>query len=148
MKRNLGFIYTDWKQGYDIGLMIIRVVLALVLFYGHGFEKISVILSGQQIHFMDPIGIGANTSFYMAGFAEGICSILLIFGLFSRFASLILAIDFIVIFIFHAFISGDGFQVLELRFLYLFTFIALIFTGPGRFSLDYLLFRKKNNFQK
>lgn len=130
--------------GRDTGLLIFRLVFGLVLLYGHGFEKMSVLLSGQEIQFMDPIGIGAGTSYYMAAFAEGICAILLILGLFSRIATLILSINFVVIFIFHAFMAGDGFEILELRFLYLFAFIALTLTGPGNFSLDYLLFHRKN----
>lgn len=132
----------DWRYSKDIGLLIIRVVFGLVVFYGHGFEKLSVIFSGQEIQFADPIGLGPELSYYLAGFAEGICSLLLILGLFSRFASAILTVNFIVILILHGFIIGDGFNILELRFLYLSTFIGLTFTGPGRISLDYLLFNK------
>lgn len=148
MKRFFNFLTGDWKISHDTGLLILRLVFGLVLFYGHGFEKLSVILSGQKIQFMDPIGIGASTSYYMAGFAEGICAILLMLGLFSRIATLILSLNFLVIFIFHAFIVGDGFPILELRFFYLFSFIALTFTGPGKFSLDYILFRRKNELAK
>ena len=71
-------------MGHATGLLILRLVLGLVLIYGHGFEKMAVVLSGQEIQFMDPIGIGASTSYYMAAFAEGVCAILLILGLFSR----------------------------------------------------------------
>ena len=138
----MNFLTKDWKSSKDIGLLIIRVVFGLVLFYGHGFDKLSVIFSGQEIQFANPIGLGPELSFYLAAFAEGICSLLLILGLFSRFASSILTINFIVILIFHAFIVGDGFKILELRFLYLSTFIALTFMGPGRYSLDYLLFNR------
>lgn len=134
-------------MSHDAGLLIFRLVFGLVLIYGHGFEKMSVILSGQQIQFMDPIGIGASTSYYLAAFAEGICASLLILGLFSRIATLILTVNFIVIFIFHAFIIGDGFVVLELRFFYLFSFIALTLTGPGKYSLDYLLFRRNEGLE-
>ncbi|HLS29997.1 MAG TPA: DoxX family protein [Flavobacteriaceae bacterium] len=148
MKRTLNSLSGNWDVGRDTGLLILRLVFGLVLIYGHGFEKLSVILSGQEIQFMDPIGIGANTSYFMAAFAEGICAILLILGLFSRIATLILSVNFIVVFIFHAFIVGDGFEVLELRFFYLFSFIALTLTGPGRFSLDYLLFHRKNELER
>lgn len=129
-------------MGRDAGLLILRLVFGLVLIYGHGLEKMSIIFSGQEIQFMDPIGIGAITSFYLAAFAEGICAILLILGLFSRIATLILSINFLVVFIFHAIIIGDGFAILELRFFYLFSFIALTLTGPGRYSLDHLLFSR------
>lgn len=143
MKRILNLLIKDWKPGQDTGLLILRLVFGLVLIYGHGFEKMSVILSGQEIQFMDPIGIGETTSFYMAAFAEGICAILLMLGLFSRIVALILSGNFLVIFIFHAFIMGDGFGVLELRYFYLFSFIALTLTGPGKYSLDYQLFQQK-----
>ncbi len=139
----MNILTKDWKNGRDLGLLIIRVVFGIVLLYGHGAEKLSTIFSGQEIQFMDPIGLGANLSFYLAAFAEGICSILLILGLFSRLASVILTINFIVITILHAFIMGDGFNILELRFLYLSAFLATFFIGPGRYSLDYLFFNNK-----
>ena len=148
MKKTLNWLTRDWKIGHDIGLLIFRLVFGLVLIYGHGFEKMSVIISGQEIQFMDPIGIGTGTSYHLAAFAEGVCAILLILGLFSRIATLILSINFLVIFIFHAFIVGDGFAVLELRFFYLFAFIGITLTGPGRFSLDYLFFHRKNELEK
>lgn len=142
MKNRLQLLYNNWAVGHDLGLLVLRLVFGLVLLYGHGYEKMAVILSGGEIQFIDPIGIGAATSYYMAAFAEGICAILLILGLFSRIATLILSINFIVVFIFHAFIVGDGFDILELRFFYLFSFIALTLTGPGRYSLDHLLFSR------
>jgi putative oxidoreductase len=137
------YLVKDSKGGSALGLFILRVTAGLVLLYGHGFDKLSTIFSGQEIKFMDPIGFGATTSFYLAAFAEGICAIFLVLGLFSRLASLILSINFLVVFIVHAYIIGDGFQILELRFFYLATFIALTLTGPGKISLDYLLFRGK-----
>ncbi|MCG2461165.1 DoxX family protein [Flavobacteriaceae bacterium F89] len=148
MKGTLDFLVRKWNMGHDTGLLIFRLVLGIVLIYGHGFKKMSVILSGQEIQFLDPIGIGASTSFYLAAFAEGICSILLILGLFSRIATLILSMNFLVIVIFHAFMVGDGFAILELRFLYLFSFIALTLTGPGKWSLDYILFQGNNKLDK
>lgn len=145
MNKIKNFLFKDCKNGNDIGLLIFRLTLGFVLLYGHGFGKLSIIFSGQEIQFMDPIGIGASLSFYMDAFAEGVCSILLILGLFSRFASLVLTVNFIVIFIFHGFILKDGFEILELRFLYLLPFIALTFMGAGRFSLDNYLFKKTSN---
>ncbi len=139
----MSILTTEGKLGKNIGLLILRLVFCMVLIYGHGFEKLSVIFGGHEIRFFDPIGIGANLSFHLAAFAEGICSIFLILGLFSRVTAFILSLNFIVIFCFHAFIAHDGFNVLELRFLYLFSFIALICAGPGKFSLDYLFFTKK-----
>ncbi len=138
------YLSKEWGRGNEIALFLLRVVAGLVLLYGHGFKKLTTIFSGEEIRFMDPLGIGATSSYYMAGFAEGICAILLILGLFSRLATLVLAINFVVIFYVHA-IGGDGFQELELIFFYLASFVALTFSGPGRFSLDYWWFGKRNN---
>ena len=136
-------LLNESKTGKDMGLLVLRLAFGLVLIYGHGFEKLTTIFSGQEIQFMDPFGIGAKTSFYLAGFAEGICAIFLIIGLFGRIPALILTINFLAVFIFHAFIAADGFPVLELRFFNLWGFRALALTGPGKYSIDYL-FLKRN----
>ena len=146
MKNATNFLTREYSSARDMGLLLLRLVFAVVLLYGHGYGKMNVILGGQEIQFMDPIGIGMATSFYLAAFAEGICAILLILGLFSRIASLVLTLNFVVIFIFHAFIIGDAFEILEMRYLYLFAFLALTLTGPGRFSLDYMFFSREEHY--
>lgn len=133
----------EWKPGIHLGLFILRVAVCLVLVYGHGWGKLSTIFGGKEIQFFDPIGLGTNLSYYMAGFAEGICSLLLLVGLFSRYAALILSINFMVIFYVHGIQSQDGFQELEIIYLYLFSFIALLCAGPGKISLDYALASRK-----
>lgn len=133
----------NWKNGTDTGIFILRIVLGFFLLHSHGWDKLSVILSGEEIQFMDPIGIGATLSYYMAGFAEGIVVILLMLGLFMRPAILILLGNFLVIFYTHTSMFGDSFLALELQNMYFFGFLALLFTGPGKYSLDSMLFSKK-----
>ncbi len=139
--KTLSILTKDWKGGNDIGLFLLRFVAGIALMYGHGFEKLSVILSGQEINFMDPIGIGAVPSYYLAGFAEGICTIFVVGGLFSRFATAILSGNFIVVLFFHL-TAGHGFDTLELVFFYLVSFIVLTLTGPGKISLDHWLLKR------
>lgn len=134
-------LFKDWNNGKDISLLLIRVVFAFVLLYGHGFEKLGVMFSGQEPQFFDPIGIGANTSFYLAAFAEGICAILILLGAFTRVAAFALIINFLVITYVH---SGDGFGMLEMRFMYLFTFVALLIAGAGKFSVDSILAKRNS----
>lgn len=133
-------LHKDWKTGKEFSILILRLVAGFVVLYGHGFGKLSTIFTGQEIKFFDPIGIGANLSFYLAAFAEGICAILLMLGLFTRYAAIVLAINFLVIFRVH---FKDGYEALELISLYLFTYIAIVFAGGGKYSLDNLLFNKK-----
>lgn len=134
------FLFKDWKYGKDLGVLIFRIVFGSILLYGHGLGKLSTIFSGEEIQFMDPIGIGNEISFYLAAFAEGICAILLILGLFTRPAAAILVVNFLVVLLHH---FGDGFAILELRLFYLLSYTALIITGGGLFSLDYLFFGRR-----
>lgn len=142
MSSFLNFLKNDSQANKDLGLLILRVVFGFVLLYGHGFEKMGTVFGGGEIQFFDPFGIGANTSYILAMIAEGICAILLILGLFWRIPALILSINFLFIFIFHAFQANDGFAVLELRYLYLFGFVALFFLGNGKYALDNVIFKK------
>lgn len=51
------FLFKDCKSGKDFALLIFRLTLGFVLLYGYGAGKLSTIFSGQEIQFMDPIGI-------------------------------------------------------------------------------------------
>lgn len=136
----LNYLTKEYKGTTAVGLLLLRIVAGLVLFYGHGFGKLSTVFGGDEIMFGDPIGIGATPSFYMAAFAEGICALLLITGIFTRAAAFVLVLNFLVILSVHI---NDGFPILELRFFYLASFLALFLLGPGRLSLDHLLFNRR-----
>lgn len=137
----MDFLTKEWKNGKDLALLILRVIFGLLLFYGHGLGKLTNIFGEMQ--FFDPIGIGATTSLILSGFAEGICALLLILGLFSRFATIFLVFNFAVVVYFHRYVNGDAFSGWEMPMLYLSAFLSLLLTGPGKYSLDYVLFGKK-----
>lgn len=70
-------------------------------------------------------------------FAEVVCSILLVLGLFTRFAALNLIATMSVAFYFvHKASLERGPNSGELAFIYLAGFVALLLAGGGRFSLD------------
>lgn len=137
----MSILTKEFKTSKDFGLLLLRVVAAFALLYGHGWGKLEVIFGPQEINFFDPIGIGANFSFILVGFAEGICTILLLVGLFSRFAALTLVINFAVILLVVHF--GHEFKSIETSLLYVVAFAVLLFAGPGKYSLDRLLLKKK-----
>lgn len=136
----------EWDLGKDFGILLLRVVFSVALLYGHGIDKLAVLFSGNEIQFLDPIGLGVHASFYLAMLAENLCSLLLILGLFTRINAAILAINFLVILVFHMIQVGDNFQVLEPRLFYFFAYLAFILTGGGKHSLDNLLFNKNRFF--
>lgn len=94
-------------------------------------------MGDAEIKFFD-IGIGETASLALAVFGELVCAALLTLGLFTRFALVALVITMLVA-VFGAHkgeILGDG----EHAFLYLVAYVALLITGPGKFSADKALF--------
>ena len=120
----------------DYGLLILRVALGFSMLMLHGRGKM-LDFSGTVAKFPALFGIPANVNLGLAIFAEVVCSALLIAGLFTRFASLILAITMGTAFFFvhkSSLIAGPGSG--ELAMVYLIAYVTLLFTGAGKFSVD------------
>ncbi len=121
----------------DIGLLLIRLQISFYMIYGHGWKKLAD-FNTLADSFPDPLGIGSRLSLTLAVLAEFFASVLLAFGLATRFAAFLLISTMVVAgLIVHA---DDPFRVKELALVFLAVYIGLLFTGPGRFSLDRLLF--------
>lgn len=120
----------------DLGLLILRVTLGFSMLMLHGWNKFQNFGTiGPK--FMSLFGvIPPQVSLGMAIFAEVLCSVLLILGLFTRFAALALAITMAVAF----FIQHKG-QLIgpgngELAMVYLTGFITLLAAGGGKYGAD------------
>lgn len=126
----------DWKTGSDFGILLMRLVLGFSMFYGHGMGKMTRLFSGD-IPNMDPIGIGPTASFALIALAEGVCAILVMVGLFTRFSAIPLIIGMaVVVFVAH---GGDPFNKIELPLIYMIGFSAIFLTGGGKYSIDRFL---------
>lgn len=129
-------VHEMWNS---IGLLCLRAGLGGMMAYGHGWGKMSQVLKGDM-QFADPLGLGPAVSLMLAAGAEFICAILLIVGLLTRVAAVPLAATMAVaLFIVHA---DDPWQRKEMAAVYLVPFLALVFTGAGRYSLDGLIWRR------
>ncbi len=118
----------------DLALLFLRLVAGGSMLYSHGWGKLMRLFTQSPIEFRDPLGVGAPASLGLAAFAEAICSILLIIGLFTRLATVPLIITMLVIiFLVH---WTDPFNKIELPLLYLAVYALLAATGPGKYSLD------------
>jgi putative oxidoreductase len=63
-------------------------------------------------------------------------------GLFTRISALISSINMLVAVLSLAFIRGEPFPIYEKTLLYFVFYLSLIFTGPGRFSLDAFIMKR------
>ena len=118
----------------DFGLLIIRVAAGFFMIYGHGFGKLTRLFGSDEIAFADPFGLGPVVTLAFAVLAEFFCAILIIIGLYTRAATIPLIITMATAF-FTAHLT-DEFGSQEKSLLYLFIFVGLFLTGPGKISLD------------
>jgi putative oxidoreductase len=110
------------------------------MFFGHGLGKLIKLFSGEEIKFIDLFGISPFISFTLAAFAEGIASVMVAAGLFTRLGSLsLVATMAVAAFIAHA---DDPFARKEKALLFLVSYLLLFLTGPGKYSLHTLLSKK------
>lgn len=121
------------KNRIDIGLLILRIGASVLLFTGHGWPKLMG-FNERLNTFADPIGLGSPVSFLLVLFAEVVCSVLVLLGFFTRLA----VIPPIIFFLIAALVqhADDPWQRKEFALIFLVPYLALLFTGPGRFSLD------------
>jgi putative oxidoreductase len=120
------------KASLDFGLLIMRTGFSVGLIT-HGYAKFLKVVQGN-FEFVDPIGIGPGFSLILATLGEFIAPILIIFGWKTRLATIFPTITMLVAFVIAH--DGDPFSNKEKSFVYLIAFLALYFTGPGRYALD------------
>ena len=119
----------------DLALLVLRLWFAIPLATLHGWSKLAN-FAERSGKFADPFGIGPAASLALVVFAEVFCSILLVLGLFTRFAAITCAIAMGTAF-YHAHgarFTGQGNG--EMPFLFLGAFVTILIAGAGRFSVD------------
>jgi len=132
----------EYPKSIHFSLLLIRFLVGGFML-SHGIGKFLILIGDGPIQFADPIGIGVTASLVLAVFVEFLCSIFLIFGIATRFSAVPLLITMLVAaFIVHA---NDGFGKQELPLLYAATYLLLVITGAGKFSMDYWLQKKLSN---
>ncbi len=123
----------------DFILLFLRIAPSLLLLT-HGYPKLLKLFSGGEIQFPQVMGMSSEISLFLAMFAEFFCSIFVILGLFTRFAAFPIVMTFlIIVFLVH---GADDLSMRELPFLYLISYITVLFLGAGKFSIDNFIYNK------
>jgi putative oxidoreductase len=134
MKKLFNTNYTD--AAFNFSMLLIRAGFGFLLFFIHGLSKLQN-FDQRKDSFADPLGVGHMPSLLFTIFAEVFCALLLVFGLLSRLAALALVIFFgILILVYH---KHDPLKQKEMAILFLLAFLAILFCGPGKWSLDKLI---------
>ena len=116
----------------DLGLLFLRVSGAALVLYVHGVPKLLHWQTEIQ-HIDDPLHLGGAATLLCALFAEIICPLLVILGLWTRLACLpFLFLLLVSMLIVHADWSIDQGQF---GWLLMIVFATIALSGPGKFSL-------------
>lgn len=133
------FLFPQSFRGNGVSLLILALRLFFgILFFTHGLDKLAN-FNELLPNFPDVLGFGSYMSLMVSIFCEFCCSLFLIAGLLVRLTVIPMMIAMSVAF----FDVHDGmFPEGELALIYLIMFIILYITGPGKFSIDYLIDKK------
>ena len=136
------FLFPQYCRDRVVSLLILALRLFFgILFFSHGLDKM---MNFNELSYTFPsaFGFGSYMTLMLSVFCEFACSIFLIAGLLVRITVLpMIAAMAVAFFDVHDGMFPDG----ELSLIYMVLFSILYITGPGRYSLDYLI---DMNFQK
>lgn len=136
------YLFPQYCREKVVSLLILALrVFFGVLFFTHGLDKM-INFSTLSETYPSVLGFGSYMTLMVSIFCEFACSLFLIAGLMERIVLLPMIASMAVAF----FDIHDGmFPEGELSLIYLILFVVLLLTGPGRYSVDYLIDTK---FQK
>ena len=136
------YLFPQYCREKVVSLLILALrVFFGVLFFTHGLDKM-INFNTLSETYPSVLGFGSYMTLMVSIFCEFACSLFLIAGLMERIVLLPMIASMAVAF----FDIHDGmFPEGELSLIYLILFVVLLLTGPGRYSVDYLIDTK---FQK
>lgn len=142
MRNFLQWLLKSKSSGFslDMGLLLLRLLFGLTLSFRHGWPTMKDWWAGN-INYPDPLGLGENLTMLLMGTAEAVFTVFIAIGLFTRLSACSLTLGFATaFFVVHA---VDPFHVKELPFLYLCGMLAIFILGPGKYSIDWLVWSRK-----
>lgn len=127
------------QQKLNFSSLVLRLGLGLLM-VPHGYQKMMAFTMMQE-KFLDFMGLGQSVSLSLAIFAEFFCSVFLILGLLTRLVCIpLIILTGVIVFIAH---GGDVVGQAGFGALFFVGYLAILIMGPGEFSLDRFIFKKK-----
>lgn len=132
----------------DAGILVLRIVIGSTLCLKHGVEKafdFHRMATSTTLPFPNLFHLGVVPTLVIALTSDFICSLLIVVGLGTRFATLIAFANIAVAWalVHHFAFFGPNADHGEIIVLFLGAMISIFLTGPGRYSLDCVFFTKK-----
>jgi len=133
------FLFPQYFRGKGISFLILLLRLFFgVLFFMHGLDKMTN-FSVLSDNYPSVLGLGSYTTLMVTIFCEFACSIFLMVGLMTRIVLIPMALAMAVAFFdIHDGMMPEG----ELSLIFMIVFIILFMTGPGKYSIDWLIDRR------
>jgi putative oxidoreductase len=132
----------DFQVGVDIALLLVRLVVGIALMQ-HGYGKIQ-----HPMTWMGPDSAYPGIIQALAAISEFIGGTALALGFITRIAvfgiicTMSVAVYLHLVKLGDPFVNATGGGSYELALVYLVIGVLFLLSGPGRFSLDKLIFRK------
>ncbi len=117
----------------DFGLLAVRL-LSGGMMLTHGLPKFDRLFGEGPVKFADPFGLGPEISLGLVLFAEVGCSLLVMAGFKTRWATLPLLFTMLMA-AFYAH-GSDPFSDKEPSLLFFTAFLSVLISGGGRLSVD------------
>jgi putative oxidoreductase len=132
MKRFLSTRYNE--NSWHFALLLLRVAFGLLMLH-YGFALLKDFAGTRQMNRL----FGPPFDGLLVIFAEVFCAAMLVLGLFTRFALIPLIVAMVVAFfkVHHTRVYETHHS--EMAVVFLAVFLTLLFTGPGKYSVDKMI---------
>ncbi len=133
-------VFSIKPYGLDLALLLLRVAAGGFMAINHGYSKL---INYEKIEnsFPEVFGLSASLSANLAIFSELVCAALVAIGFLHRWVLIPLIVTMAVAaFDIH---WDDPIKTKEHALLFLIPYITLFLTGPGRYSIDALIARRR-----
>lgn len=136
-------LFSSMPLNIDLGILLLRFTVGLTMSF-YGYEKLThyneMVMDDFWLNEVSFLGMKGAVPLALTIFAEFFCSLFLILGLFTRPALffLLFCMGYIAFYLdsFELISSGDNGLEMNSAFNYFMLYLALLFTGPGKYSVD------------